>query len=90
MKPKLCQDLDMMMYAVNGTCRDSIRIGSPHDDKICGYGSMFDFVENETVEKFEVSNSLLNENVKNRNVFDWMTVGVRENKIDLFIQRYKN
>ena len=78
----------MMLYAVNGTCRDSIRIGSLEDDHICGYGSRFQFSDDEEVEKFDFDHSLLSQTVKNRNIFDWMTVDLIENSINLFVQRY--
>lgn len=78
----------MMLYAVNGTCRDSIRIGSLEDDHICGYGSRFQFSDDDEVEKFDLDHSLLSQTVKNRNIFDWMTVDLTENSINLFVQRY--
>jgi hypothetical protein len=52
---------------------------NPNDSsKICGFGSMFEFDDLETVDKFEISSSSLNLDAKMETVFDWNVITVDE------------
>ena len=75
------------MKMTDDFCVDTIKIGSPTSPAICGYGSMYQFTENEIVDSFDIRSDMLPTSVQELNIFNWMSVGLDDaGGVNLFVQ----